>query len=234
MILAALSLSAILASNSPIIQTPARNVAPAGGGSSAAFEDDFNRASSADLGANWTEAINQAEISNNDSYRIVTGSFAVVTSIYNTSTGSTTQYIKITFAGIDVQYPWIVFRYTDASSGYYTIQFDGNTGSFDWLYFSSDADTTGDTIGSGTFSQDLVGDTVGFSITGTGTSTVVRGWHTPTNLPSAADNWDGDTTPNVTLNDDPAVSLSGQKVGLGGQVSVANTVRITHFWGGGL
>jgi hypothetical protein len=30
------------------------------------------------------------------------------------------------------------------------------------------------------------------------------------------------------------VSLSGQKVGLGGQVSVANTVRITHFWGGGL
>jgi hypothetical protein len=32
MILAALSLSAILASNSPIIQTPARNVAPAGGG----------------------------------------------------------------------------------------------------------------------------------------------------------------------------------------------------------
>jgi hypothetical protein len=59
MILAALSLSAILASNSPIIQTPARNVAPAGGGGGTPdYAETFNP-TGYDL--SWTESNNPNE-----------------------------------------------------------------------------------------------------------------------------------------------------------------------------
>jgi hypothetical protein len=206
-----------------------------GGGGPAAFSDNFDRADGASLGANWSEEAGDASIFSN-TYRLVTGSFGVVTSVHNTSTGSTTQYIKISLSGIDVQYPWVVFRYLNSSSGYYTLQMDGNTGTVDWYYFSDATDASGDAIGSGgTFGSDLVGDTIAFTITGTGTSTVVRGWLNPTGLPSAADNWNGDTTPEFTLTDDPATAANtGQLVGIGGQTGTANTVRINDFFGGGL
>lgn len=203
-----------------------------GGGGGAAFSDDFNRTDSASLGANWTEAAGDASISGN-AYLLVTSGFGVITSVHNTSTGTTSQYVKATLSGADVVYPWFVFRYVDSSSGYYAVQF-GSTGSIEWYYFANAADTTGDLIGSGTIGSDLTGQTVGMTITGTGASTVLRVWLNPTNLPNPADNWDGDTTPNVTLTDDPATPCdTGTKVGLGGQQN-GNTVKFDNFFGGGL
>src|SRR5688572_28203165 len=93
------------------------------GGGPNAFSDDFTRADSDNLGANWTEAAGDADIFSN-TYRLSTGSFGVVASIYNTTTGSLTQYIKMTL-GTEAQYPWFVMRYTNSSSPFYTFQMDG-------------------------------------------------------------------------------------------------------------
>jgi hypothetical protein len=199
-----------------------------GGGGPAAFSDDFSGTLAA-----WTEAINDSEI-NGGTYRIVTGSFNVVACVHNTSTGTTTQYVKVTL-GVNGQYPWVMFRYTDASSGYYAVQIDGNNGAVDWYYFSNDADTSGDLIQSGTFGSTVNSSTVGFTIDGTGTSTRVRGWKSPTNLPTTSSNWDGDTTPEVDLTNDPATPLNtGTKVGIGGQQGTASLVTLDNFFGGGL
>lgn len=207
--------------------------AVAGGGGGAAFSDDFNRADGDSLGANWTEAAGDADIASNH-YRISTGSFGMVTSVHNTATGTTTQYIKVS-SGPDFQYPHLVLRYVDSSSGYYTLQIDGNTGGVEWYYFANAADTSGDLIGSGSLGAAVTSATIGATITGTGTSTVVMMWRNPTGLPSTSANWNGDTTPEVTLTDNPATPCdTGQKVGLGGQVGTADLTYFDDFYGGGL
>jgi hypothetical protein len=208
-----------------------------GGGGAAAFSDDFNRADADGLGANWTEAAGDGDIFSN-TYRISSGSFANVTSVHNTSTGSLTQYVKVTITTAGAQYPWLVFRYTDGSSPYYTFQLDGNSADVSWYHFASAAASSGTEIstavnlGGGAFS----GQTLGITITGTGASTVVRLWRGCTGLPSAADNWNGDTTPSASWSVDPGGSSvnTGMLVGIGGQQSAADTNRLEDFFGGGL
>jgi hypothetical protein len=208
------------------------------GGGPAAFSDDFNRADSDSLGANWTEAAGDADIFSN-SYRISTGSFGVVTSVYNTSTGSLTQYVLITMVTAGTQYPWIVFRYTDASSPYYAFQLDGNNGNVSWYHYANAAASSGTQIGAdvtlagGAFS----GQTLAMTITGTGAGTDIRLWKGVTGLPSAADTWNGDNTPDASwLATDPAGNAvdSGMLVGIGGQQGSADANRMDNFFGGGL
>lgn len=206
----------------------------AAAGGPAAFSDDFDRSDSDSLGANWTEAAGDADIAGN-LYRLSTGSFGVITSVHNTSTGSITQYVKATL-GTDPFYPWFVFRYTNSGSAYYVVQFDDATGTFDWQKFDNASDTSGDSIGTGSITAGLMSSqTFGITIEGTGTSTVVRIWRNPTNLPTTASNWDGDTTPDATISNDPASPVdSGNFVGLGGQQSSADTKTVNNFFGGGL
>jgi hypothetical protein len=203
----------------------------------AAFSDDFNRADSASLGANWTEVAGDASIASSK-YNIVTSGFGVVTSIYSaTACNTVNQYIKATLGVINVQYPWLVFRYTDSSSPYYAFQLDGNNGTFQWYKYDNAADTEGTEIGTAVdVGAGLVsGETFGITITGSGANTDVRIWRDVTGLPSAADNWNGDTSPDATwLTTDPGASAvdTGNYLGIGGQSGSANTLTLDGFSGG--
>lgn len=211
------------------------NASSGGGGGCNTFSDNFDRANGA-LGANWSQWGGTADI-NSNSYRLGSGSFANITSVYTTSTNCTTQYVRFTTNAAFSQYPWIAVRGTNSSSGYYTLQLDGASATVEWYYFANASASSGTQIGS---TQMLGGGAFGaetfcVTITGTGTSTVVRVWRGCTNTPSAADNWDGDTTPNVTFTDDPGTAVdSGGYVGIGGQQGSANTNLLDNFFGGGL
>ncbi len=101
---------ALTVSANPFIGMASSSVVTAGGGGSpAAFTDDFNRADGAALGTDWTEAEGEGEIASSR-YRIATGSFGEVATIHNTSTGSLTQYARFTL-GPNNQYPWFILRY---------------------------------------------------------------------------------------------------------------------------
>lgn len=208
-----------------------------GGGGPNTFSDDFNRANSCDLGANWEQWGGTACI-NSNAYRLSTGSFAQVTTMYATSANSLTQYVKVT-VGVNSQYPWLVFRGTSSTDPFYTLQLDGNNATIDWYHYADASAASGTAIGSGgtipggAFS---VGTTLCITVDGTGASTVVRIWRACTGTPSAADNWNGDTTPDLSLTDDPGASAvdSGMQVGIGGQQGSADTVTLEDFFGGGL
>lgn len=209
-----------------------------GGGSPAAFSDNFDRANSGTLGGCWTEEAGDAEIASNR-YRLVTGSFGVVTSVCSTSTGSLTQYAMVTIDATNPQYPWIVFRYTDSSSPYYAFQLDGGAaGELTWYKFDNAADTSGTQIGSNIdLGSAFSTETLAITITGTGANTDIRVWRAATGLPSAADNWNGDTTPTASwLATDPGANAvdSGMLIGIGGQQGTTNTVPLDNFFGGGL
>lgn len=204
------------------------------GGGPNAFSDDF--AGTGALSASWTVAAGSADRSA-DKYRVRTGSFGNQISVYTgTLAGSLTQYARITF-GITINYPWLLFRYTDASSPFYAIQFEGTTGSVFWYHFANAA-ASGTQIGATIdIGGDMTGVVTGVTITGTGANTDIRVWRGITGLPSAADNWNGDTTPDGDwLTTDPAGNAvdSGQIIGIGAQTSVADTVLLEDFFGGGL
>lgn len=210
-----------------------RVVASGGGGGLGAFSDDFNRANSDSLGSNWTEGGGDGDIASN-TYVIGTGGFGVVNSVHNTSCGSVTQYAMVTL-GVNHEYPWLIFRYTDASSPFYAVQISGSTALCEWYYFTSAADSSGDLIGTVDIGGDLTGHTVAMTCSGTGTSTVITIWRQVTGLPSAAGNWNGDTTPDGTISNDPASPKdTGNFVGIGGQAVTGGTVTLDNFFGGGL
>lgn len=203
------------------------------GGSGAAFSDDFNRANGA-LGANWSAYAGAADI-NTNTWRMNTASFGqVCTGYVGTSCNTVNQYAKITF-GADAQYPSVYFRLTDGSSASYEILFDGNNGDAFWYHHATPG-ASGTQIGATVnLGQALNNDTIGITITGTGANTDIRMWINPTNLPTSASNWDGDTTPDGTwLTTDPGANAvdTGNQVGIGGQEGAANTVRLENFFGG--
>ena len=123
-----------------------------------------------------------------------------------TAAAAATQYIKIKIANDSGgAYPGVAFGYTNPSSPYYNLYFLATEDQVEWGRFGSASEPTWASV-SGVGSAVTVnsGDIFGITSTGTGTSTVVRVWRNPTGLPTAADNWDGIPTPNVTFTNDPA------------------------------
>lgn len=228
LLLCLLSLTAIAPSRRSFF---APRVVASGGGGGASFSDDFNRADSDSLGANWTEADADVDISSNK-LLFRDGSFATIFAVHNTSTGSAVQYVQFETSAA-AGYMQIVFRYTDASTPFYYLEFGSTT--VNWFYMPQIGGTpTQINAVSGTISA---GSTISATITGSGDSTIVRIWDDATGgtLPSAADNWNGDTTPTATLTDNPATAVnSGNYVGLGCQQSAADSNSVNNFWGGGL
>jgi hypothetical protein len=212
---------------------PGRAGTGGGGGSPAAFSDDFNRADSASLGANWTEAAGDQAIFSNG-LRQVTASYGKIYTIYSgTPTNTVKQYLRVQFVDDGGEYPGVILRYQNSSSVFYSLSHDSNDL---WEWYSC-PNTTGSctligTVDTGTFSD---GQHFGLTIDGTGTSTVIRIWKSPTaNTPVSATEWDsGDTTPDGSLAQDPASAADvGTYVGLTSAAGNANTVRMDNFFGG--
>jgi hypothetical protein len=101
-------------------------------------------------------------------------------------------------------YDGLCFRITDSSSPYYELVFQTFEQLISWNMYSNAADTTAEVLNAGQAVTINDTDAFGVTITGTGTSTIIRVWRNPTGSVTAADNWNGDTTPDLTFTDDPA------------------------------
>jgi hypothetical protein len=205
-----------------------QTVAAAVGG--AAFSDDFNRTDSDSLGANWTEAGNDAKIAGNQ-FVTVTGGFASVVAIYSgTACNTLSQYVKTTMSdGGGINICSYYFRFTDASTEHYEVRLDANNSLFRWFHWDQIGGTATEIASvAHSFSFPL---TVGIMVYGTGNDTVVDVWVGPTGLPTGDGNWNGDNTPSYSLTTDPGNPVdTGSKVGIGGQTNV----EVIHddFFGG--
>lgn len=193
--------------------------------SGSAFSDDFNRSNSTDLGANWSEPRGDSSISSNQYRGGSNYNFAIYSG--TTATGSV-QYGKITISTDN--YSVQVCRYADSSSPFYALEFEDGSETVYWTRYATAAGSP-DVIASTTLSL-AGGDIVAMTVTGTGTSTVVRIWKNPTGLALSASDWNGDTTPDVTFTDDPASAVdSGAYVGIG---VFGSSPRLDDFFGGSL
>lgn len=198
-----------------------REQSAGGGGGGASFSDDFNRADSASLGANWTEAQGDAKILSN-AYTSVTGSFGQIVSIYSGAACTTTdQYVRATLAQFPAssQIHSIFLRYTDASTEFYEIQISSFGNTIKWMHWTAIAGTQTE-IASQSYTPTYPVTALGVTISGTGNSTVINVWTDASGLPTGDGNWNGDTSPNFTFTDNPANPVdAGNYVGIGGLTS---------------
>jgi len=208
---------------------------PAAAPSGQDFSDDFNRADSSSLGANWSANSGQINIASNQAVPN-TAAYGKDTSIYTaTACDTVEQYVRVTLATLTAtSYAEVVLRFTNDSTHYYAVQFNTG-GNIWWQYLANMADTSGSTIENiGTTVAS--GDIWGITITGTGASTVIRCWRNPTaTRPVAADEWDsGDTTPEASFTADPGASAvdTGNYLGIECFQGNASETAYDNFYGG--
>jgi hypothetical protein len=147
------------------------------------------------------------------------------------------QWIKFTLANPagGANFPRIGFRYTDSSSPFYQVTIDASGATFEWA-------TAASVGGSETAIQGptLVGGgdgygTYGMTIEGTGTSTVLRMWRTPSaDTPTSVSSWDGASDPaDVEFTNNPSSAVnSGPYIAIGGVTSAAQAIRFDNVFGG--
>lgn len=201
------------------------------GGGGVNVSDDFNRANSASLGANWTEAAGDTSIVSNTA-ETQTGGFGEVVNIYSaTSLNTVNQYIRFTVASGSSSVPMAIFRYTNSASPFYSIQLDDINDLAEWIRHASIGGAT-TTIASTALTQSAASTTYGITMTGTGTSTEIRIWVNPTgNIPDSATSWGGDSTPDVSFTTDPGSPVNtGNLVGFGGFTST--NMNFNEWFGG--
>ncbi len=202
-------------------------------GGGASFSDAFTRTDNDSLGANWTEADTDIDIVSNAAKSAGTfdnsQSFAIYT---GTACNTVSQYVKMTWTSTGISRPSIYLRYT-ASGPYYEVSFNQTDDLVYWIHWTGVGGTrteipvTPPSLTMGTT------ETVGVTITGTGNSTVVKVWLSPTgDAPTDASTWGGSAS-NVTFTDDPASAVNtGNNVGIGTGLNNNSDVIIDDFFGG--
>lgn len=185
---------------------------------SSALSDDFNRSDSGSIGANWTEESGTWDIAS-ETLEAADFAFGDQVAVYSGSTvSSVNQWVKwdyVTSGGVTVG-SGCVLRFTDDTSAFYVVRMDDSNNLARWYHWDSVGGT--ETQVDSSALTVAVGDTYGVTIDGTGSSTTVRIWVDPTGEPTTASNWNGDTTPDITLTDDPSSAVdTGSYVGLYGQ-----------------
>lgn len=149
---------------------------------------------------------------------------------------SVDQYAKVSMdCGSDgTRFPSVMFRFSDAASPFYGVQPNATGGEIGWNYYT-DAATFGGVIGAGSFAVGAT-DTWGFTVSGTGSATVVRGWQNPVaDSPDSMLLWDG-AAPDVEITADPGVHAvdTGFFIGLGGEHHSSQNIKLDNFHGGNL
>ena len=164
------------------------------------FSDNFNRADDESLGDAWAEDTAYLKIYGNAVYNATTNTQGLAH--HKTSVGSATQYVKIkltTFAESENYDLGVILRSQTASGYRYTVTVSGTSriwwARYNWNNAVDDIDDE--------FSSFVAGDTMGVTIQGTGTSTVVKVWRNPTSDSLYnKDNWDSANDPaDYTLTD---------------------------------
>lgn len=208
------------------------------GGGPTSFSDTFGSGSALD--GDWTVVSGAFSVAGG-SVSFDTGSYNRMAAVHSgTDCNSLTQYAGAQFtsnAGGSGKYPEFLLRYTDASSGHYSIQIGVNEDTCQ-LYYYPNGTGSGTQIGT---DKALTGvddnDKIFVTIEGTGTGTIWRVWLNPTaNSPVSASEFDsGDSTPDASWTDDPPTPVNtGEIVGIGGYHISAGEIKMGDFWGGGL
>jgi hypothetical protein len=228
----------------PVLQSPGfkrpRSAAAGGGGSGVSITEDFNCANSddPDCDLNWTEIGDLDIVSNaGNAPQTFDNTFRGAAAAAN-SLGTANQAVKVTLTanntGGNVKLG-VLLRYTDASTECYYMECDIANNQVTWNRLNTP--TTGASVTllqtkNLTFS---IPDSLGFTITGTGTSTIVRAWLNPSGnhqQGDGADVWNGDNTPDLEFSDDPSDAVdSGNFVGLLGRGSLG-ALEWDDFFGG--
>jgi hypothetical protein len=185
--------------------------------------------------ANWTsEAGSQSIVGGQLS--MDTGGFGENWLIYTgTACDGLSQYLKATVVvGMDGgnNFPQFIFRFTNDASPFYSVDVHNDAGDdndITWAVYPSVG-------GSSTEIQNAEatitnGDTVGVTVDGTGTDTVVNVWINPTgDAPTSASLWGG-AGPLVSFTNNPATAAdTGTLLGLGAFHNDA--VTFDNFFGG--
>ena len=216
----------------------ARMAAGGGGGGGNAFSDAF----ASDL-ANWTVDAGAGWSIVSGRLRYAPGTAYTLNLIRysSTTTGSATQYAKVTmpFYTQAANSLGVMLR-CQASSGYRYLVYAYN-GTLVWSRITWDLSSETE-IDSETMSF-TTGNSLGVTIQGTGVNTVVKVWLNPTaNTPVNADNWDSASDPaDYTLTDGGSLlttnnANSGQYAGLVSYIdsSSGGYNEYDDFYGGGL
>lgn len=195
----------------------------AAGGGGVTISDNFDRADSTSLGANWSEEYNNTQILSNQLSNVSTSTCLVV---HQTPLSTVSQYGKLKLASSAGA--WIlVFRYVNIASAYNEVGVNALTGNVFW-------DSNGVNIES-TALGFTGGDTFAATIIGTGAATVVRWWKNPTgNAPDAGGTTWGSAAPTGTFTNDPGANAadSGLYVGLEIYGATAGSDAIDDFFAG--
>lgn len=199
----------------------------------ASIVETFTEADGDSLGSNWTEPQGDIDTVSGNAVVQTTG-FVDAYAIHSTSLSGVDQYAKVTSGTADFQYPFIVLRYTNSSSGHYIFYIDGPNGTLDWSYKPSVSGSSSLISASGSLGgQILSSNSVGITLEGTGTNTTVRIWRNPSgDAPTSTSLWGG-SSPAVTLTTDPATAVdTGSYIGFGGTQGTAGQIIVTAFSGG--
>ena len=203
--------------------------------SMAAYSDDFNRANSSTLGSSWNENVSGVSILDNALGFISTGAYS--SAVWTQPVPISCQYQKAMVswtAGKDCLIG-MLFRCSNTTSGScYKIVFETAT---DTVYWDSVPNMTSPSSSTsiGTASLTIApGNTIGITLELLGNNTIVRIWLNPTGLPTRANNWNGDTTPNLTMTQNPATPRdAGTFLGLIGAPLEADADLEWDDWYGG-
>jgi hypothetical protein len=201
----------------------------------AAYSDNFNRANSSTVGASWNENITGVQIVSNQVQFTFTGGYTSI--VWTQPVAVSAQYAKVSIDWAPGQ-PIIagfLFRCSNTSNGTgYRLVWDSTADIIYWQQVSNMTTTGGGTdIASAAFSIN-VGETIGATLELTGNNTIVRVWKNPTGLPSRANNWNGDTTPDVTFTQNPATPRdAGTFIGLIGFAGTSSADLLLDDWFGG-
>lgn len=198
------------------------------------FSDDFERDNAATLGSNWTDVAGGHSISINSARSVLPG-FAKNVSIYNQQTNTLNQFIKITYIsnGAVGSFVGPVFRYKDANSGVYII--DWSSAALYWGYYPDMATVSGGdqrNIINGAAFAPTTGQAVASTMLHTGANTRLRIWLNATGTVDAGGvTWNG-VNPDINQLIDAGLSADeGKGLGIDGFQSSPQAV-IGDFSGG--
>ena len=203
----------------------------AAGDQPADWDDDFDRTS---LGGDWHEIVGTVTCSSNILLFVEGGQPNSV--LFDEPVTGLTQYqkAKLILGGGATVVVGFIFRASGDNGPAYMVAFDVGDDVY-WYRYSDIGESDGEeeiaTQGMTVASNDVMGVT----IEGTGNSTVVRIWRNPSGLPNSATDWNGDTSPTLTLTADPATPVnSGLNIGVTGIISNNNGAGMDDWFGGSL
>lgn len=234
-IIALLALAVPISDAQQVIATRSPAFRASAGGGLASFSDDFNRSDSDTLGSGtWTEMAGDVDIVSNEANAPITFDFTERAAYYSgTACTTSSQYVKVTLGtATGGNGAGVILRHT-ASGSLYQIQFDDDDNNIYWKYFPTAGGTSVTVQSLFAVTAFAYPVTVGVVVEGTGNSTVVRIWMSPSaNAPTSTTSWDGGAATH-SMSDDPATAAdAGTYLGIGVDNVSGSAATWDNFYGG--